>query len=434
MLTKTKKKGYYNKKGMEKGAYNMILEFSCSNHKSIKDKVVFSAIASSDDTYAETLKEFSKYRVLRSAVIYGPNGSGKSNFLSALEFMKNLVCNSMNHQPGQGIFQAPHKLSSNKEGSEYSIQFVKDDIRYAYGFTIVANLVAEEYLYYFPKGKQVKIFERIKTSIKPGDRYKGTFDVSLSVLKDNRLFLSCAANFSNLKEVESAFLFFQQDIVVYNHQINNWTEYSIQLMQKDEDVKQKFIEFLQELGTGIKDIKVKLEKIKVQSSDLPADMPEALKSMLTMQEANKIEAKIIYDNFETDLMMEESVGIKKLFELICPIIDIIQNGKILICDEFEMGLHESIVHYIIETFHKAKQDKFAQLIFTTHDTSLLDTDIFRRDQIWFTQLNKYRSTDLYSLVEIKNVRKTENLEKGYVSGKYGAIPMLNQTFSNLFSK
>jgi AAA15 family ATPase/GTPase len=152
-----------------------------------------------------------------------------------------------------------------------------------------------------------------------------------------------------------------------------------------------------------------------------------------MQEANKIDAKIVYEHFETDLMVEESVGIRKLFEVICPIIDIIQNGKILICDEFEMGLHESIVHYIIETFHKAKQDKFAQLIFTTHDTSLLDTAIFRRDQIWFTQLNGYRATDLYSLVEIKNVRKTENLEKGYVSGKYGAIPMLNQTFSDLFS-
>ncbi len=416
-----------------KGANDMILEFSCSNHKSIKDKVTFSAIASSDNTYAETLKEFSKYRVLRSAVIYGPNGSGKSNFLNALEFMRNLVCNSMKHQPGQGIFQAPHKLSSSMEPSEYSIQFVKEDVRYAYGFKIVKNLVEDEYLYYFPKGKQVKIFEREKMTIKPGDRYKGVFDVSLSVLKENRLFLSCAANFTNLKEVEEAFLFFQTDIVCYNPQINNWTEYSIQLMQQDEDVRQMFLKFLQELGTGIKDVRVKMEKIKVQPTDLPADMPDVLKNMLTMQDANKIDAKIVYDNFQTDLMLEESVGIKKLFEVICPIIDIIQNGKILICDEFEMGLHESIVHYIIETFHKAKQDKFAQLIFTTHDTSLLDTDIFRRDQIWFTQLNEYRATDLYSLVEIKNVRKTENLEKGYVSGKYGAIPMLNQSFSDLFS-
>ena len=418
------------KEGME----NMILEFSCANHKSIKEKIVFSTIASSDDTYEETLKVFSKYRVLRSAVIYGPNGSGKSNFLSALEFMRNLVCNSINHQPGQGIFQAPHKLCDLKTPSEYAIQFVKDGIRYAYGFSIVENLVKEEYLYYFPKGKQVKVFERDESGVKAGDRYKGVFDLGMSILKENRLFLSCVANFSNVEEVERAFLFFQNDIVVYNPHVNNWIEYSIQLMQKDEEVRQMFLEFLGELKTGIKDIKVKLEKIQVKPSDLPVDMPEPLKNVLTMQEANRIDAKIVYDKFQTDLMLEESVGIKKLFEVICPIIDIIKNGKILICDEFEMGLHESIVHYIIQTFHKANQDKFAQLIFTTHDTSLLDKDIFRRDQVWFTELNEERATELYSLVEIRNVRKTENLEKGYVSGKYGAIPMLNHSFSTLFSK
>ena len=418
------------KEGME----NMILEFSCANHKSIKEKIVFSTIASSDDTYEETLKVFSKYRVLRSAVIYGPNGSGKSNFLSALEFMRNLVCNSINHQPGQGIFQAPHKLCDLKTPSEYAIQFVKDGRRYAYGFSIVENLVKEEYLYYFPKGKQVKVFERDESGVKAGDRYKGVFDLGMSILKENRLFLSCVANFSNVEEVERAFLFFQNDIVVYNPHVNNWIEYSIQLMQKDEEVRQMFLEFLGELKTGIKDIKVKLEKIQVKPSDLPVDMPEPLKNVLTMQEANRIDAKIVYDKFQTDLMLEESVGIKKLFEVICPIIDIIKNGKILICDEFEMGLHESIVHYIIQTFHKANQDKFAQLIFTTHDTSLLDKDIFRRDQVWFTELNEERATELYSLVEIRNVRKTENLEKGYVSGKYGAIPMLNHSFSTLFSK
>lgn len=433
-MTKQSSGGIIRSDGWKEGIENMILEFSCANHKSIKEKIVFSTIASSDDTYEETLKVFSKYRILRSAVIYGPNGSGKSNFLSALEFMRNLVCNSINHQPGQGIFQAPHKLCDLKTPSEYAIQFVKDGIRYAYGFSIVENLVKEEYLYYFPKGKQVKVFERDESGVKAGDRYKGVFDLGMSILKENRLFLSCAANFSNIEEVERAFLFFQNDIVVYNPHVNNWIEYSIQLMQKDEEVRQMFLEFLGELKTGIKDIKVKLEKIQVKPSDLPVDMPEPLKNVLTMQEANRIDAKIVYDKFQTDLMVEESVGIKKLFEVICPIIDIIKNGKILICDEFEMGLHESIVHYIIQTFHKANQDKFAQLIFTTHDTSLLDKDIFRRDQVWFTELNEERATELYSLVEIKNVRKTENLEKGYVSGKYGAIPMLNHSFSTLFSK
>jgi hypothetical protein len=391
-------------------------------------------LASSDDTFSNALKKYSKYRILRSAVIYGANGSGKSNFMNALEFVRSLVCSSINNQPGQMIYQSSHKLSSADEPSEYTIQFVTDEIRYAYGFSVKHNLIEEEYLYYFPNGRQVKIFEREKNVVKEGDKFKGMFSLSMNVLKENRLFLSCAANYSNIKEVERAFLFFREDVVIYNPHINNWTEYSIQLMQRNEEVRQIFLKFLKELGTGIKDIRVKLEKVKVKPGDLPIEIPEPFRNILTVQEANKIEAKVIYDDFETDLIMEESVGIKKLFEIICPIIDIIQNGKILVCDEFETGLHESIVHYVIKTFHKAKQDKFAQLIFTTHDTSLLDKELFRRDQIWFTELNKERATELYSLAEIRNVRKTENLEKGYVEGKYGAIPMLNQTFSDLFTE
>lgn len=382
----------------------MILQFSCSNHKSIKKRVTFSAIAGSDDTFEETLKTFANVRVMRSAVIYGANGSGKSNFISALNFMCSLVRESMKHQPGQGIFQAPHKLNTSEVPSEYDIQFVKNDIRYAYGFSIVKNVVKSEYLYFFPKGRQVKIFERTDLEIKPGDKYKNAFNVSLGVLKDNRLFLSCAANYTNIKEIEAAFLFFTTDIVVYNPHVNNWIEYSIQLMQQNEEIRKYFLNVLQALGTGIKNIKVKFE-------------------------ANRMEAKLIYDAFETDLMAEESTGIKKLFEIVCPIIDIINNEKVLVCDEFETGLHEAVVYHIVKLFHEARKDKFAQLIFSTHDTSLLDTSLFRRDQIWFTQLDKERATDLYSLVEIKNVRKTENLAKGYISGKYGAIPMLNRNFS-----
>lgn len=413
----------------QKGALRMVLQFSCSNHKSIKDKIIFSAIAGSDNTFEEGLKPFSNFRVMSSAVIYGANGSGKSNFINALEFMRNLVSESINHQPGEGIFQAPHKLNSPNVPSKYDIQFVKADIRYAYGFSIVRNAVEEEYLYYFPKGRQVKIFERENMDIKPGDKYKNAFEVSKSILKENRLFLSCAANYTNIREIENAFLFFREDIVIYNPQVNNWTEYSIQLMQQHEEIKKAFVEILQALGTGIRDVKVRLEKTRLSAKDLPQERPDALKMRVISQEVGVIEAKLVYDEFETDLMTEESMGIKKLFEVICPITDIIRKGKILVCDEIETSLHESIVYEIVNLFRLVNKDQFAQLIFSTHDTSLLDSTLFRRDQIWFTQLDHQRSTDLYSLAEIKNVRKTENLEKGYISGKYGAIPILNRNFS-----
>lgn len=141
-----------------------------------------------------------------------------------------------------------------------------------------------------------------------------------------------------------------------------------------------------------------------------------------------VDAKVVYEQFKVDLIREESQGIKKLIEFMCPFIDIILKGKVLICDEIETSLHESIVYKIFDYFRHSKDisDRCAQMISTTHDTSLLNLNLFRRDQIWFTELsNEERSTDLYSLAEIKNVRKDENIGKGYISGKYGAIPMLN---------
>lgn len=185
----------------------MLLEFRCSNHRSIKETVNFSLIAGSDNTSEELLKKFGNIRVLRSAIIYGANGSGKSNFISAISFMRDLVSNSINYQPGQKVFQARHKLCTEETPSEYSIQFVRNDVRYAYGFSVKKNMIQDEYLYYFPKGRQVKIFERIGMEIKPGDRYKNVFDVSITILKENRLLLSCAANYSNVKEIEEAFMF-----------------------------------------------------------------------------------------------------------------------------------------------------------------------------------------------------------------------------------
>ena len=261
-----------------------------------------------NNTSEELLKEFGNIRVLRSAIIYGANGSGKSNFISALSFMQGLVSNSINHQPGQGVFQAPHKLSVEKTPSEYSIQFVRNDIRYAYGFSVKENLIQDEYLYYFPNGRQVKIFERDGMVIKPGDRYKSVFDVSIGIVKENRLFLSCAANYSNVKEVEEAFLFFNTDIVVYNPEINNWTEYSIELMQSNKAIKQIFVDILRALGTGIKDVKVKLEKIKFGELTQELQIPDILKGLIGGQEGNRIEAKVVYDQFEVDLMAEESAG------------------------------------------------------------------------------------------------------------------------------
>lgn len=413
----------------------MLLEFSCSNHRSIRDEILFSAIAGSDKTHAKNIEKVADVEVLKSSVIYGANGSGKSNFIDAISFVKNLVSNSINHQPGQGILQVPHKLEGYERKSNYKIQFVVDGIRYAFGFSLKNMLVAEEYLYYFPNGRQTKIFERDGEEYSAGRNFRNRFNSCKDVLKPNRLMLSCAANFSSVDEVTAAYRFFNDELVIYSSgNQENWMNYSLHQINASEKVKVTVLKFLNALGTGIKDIYVDIKKEDLDVSHLPPFLSDEFKKILLQEKIDAISAKVQYEGFETDLISEESTGIKKLFGILCPFIDIIANGKVLVCDELESNLHESLLFGLVKQFVNTRGSKPAQLIFTTHETGLLNLDLFRRDQIWFTE-NKPadRSTDLFSLTEIRNVRKDENFGKGYIAGKYGAIPMLNLNFANVIS-
>ena len=177
-----------------------------------------------------------------------------------------------------------------------------------------------------------------------------------------------------------------------------------------------------------------IKKEDVDISHLPPVLSDEFKKMLLQEKIDAISAKVEYEGFETDLILEESTGIKKLFGILCPFIDVMVHGKVLVCDELESNLHESLLFGLVKQFIHARGNKPAQLIFTTHETGLLNLDLFRRDQIWFTEIKSAdRSTDLFSLTEIKNVRKDENFGKGYIAGKYGAIPMLNLNFANEIS-
>ncbi len=413
----------------------MLLEFSCSNHKSIRDEVVFSTLAGTDTTHEDKVKSVDDLRVLKSAVIYGANGSGKSNFIDAIAFVKTLVVRSITHQPGEGIRQIPHKLDSFEKGSSYRVQFITKGIRYVFGFTLKNMIVAEEYMYFFPNGRQTKIFERSAESFTPGSKFRGKFNSCKDVLKPNRLFLSCAANFSAVEEISNAYSFFADELIIYGpSNAANWMNYSLYQIKQDENIKNAVISFMRELGMGVKDIVVTIDQKQLESSELPPFLSDEFKNVLLQKKVDAINAKVVYDSFETDLIKEESTGVQKLFGMLCPLIDIMVNGKVLVCDEIESSLHESLIFGLVKLFMSVSPEQFAQLIFTTHETGLLNLDLFRRDQIWFTELkSEDRSTDLYSLAEIKNVRKEDNFGRGYISGKYGAIPMLNLDFANVIS-
>lgn len=405
----------------------MILEYTCENYKSIKEKVIFSMLASKDNSIQKLLIPYNGLQINKVASIYGANGSGKTNFIDSINFLQSLVCNSNNHQPGDKIRQPFHKLSKPQDPTNYTIQFIKNNIRYAYGLSYTTEQVISEYLYYFPNGKQAKIFDRNQNDITFGDKFRKDFETILNFSKPNKLFLSISANYSAVKEAELVFLFFKEDLIFYPlpFQSDNWLEYSIEMLTNEPAVKSLFIDFMNSMGNSIKNINTKFEKSKMTPELIPTKIPDSLKDFFAqVQEATKMEAKLDYGFFSINLE-EESKGIRKLFEIFCPIIDIILRNKVLIWDEIETSLHPHIVNEILQLILYGKADSKAQLIFSTHDTNLLDLNRFRRDQIWFTELNCSRATDLYSLAELKNVRKDENINKGYLSGKYGAIPFIH---------
>lgn len=382
----------------------MLLEFSCSNFKSIKEKVTFSAIATDNIKNEKYLKKFDDFRVLHTSVIYGPNGAGKSNIFKGIGFMRDLVIKSRENRPGEVLKQPTHKMAHDKK-SEFNMQFIINNIRYAYEFVLKDNLVDEEYLYYFEDKNAVKVFEREEGEVCLGEKFeenKVLLEIIENEIGDNKLLLSCIGDKSDIFEINNAFLFFKEYLVIQNSDVKTERKNCIKVMMENEKMRELIISVFREFDSDLKDIKIESSGENLDDKD--------------------IRIKFVYDEFVTDLYEEESTGINKLFDLVLPIVESFINGKVMIVDEIELNLHRNIAYKIISLFNTHLPNNSDQLIFTSHDISLLNLNLFRNDQIWFAQLGKGRATELYSLVEIKNIRADENIAKGYIMGRYGAVP------------
>lgn len=412
----------------------MLLEYRCSNYKSIKDEVLFSMSASSDTEHSDKLIDFKKLKINKATAIYGANGSGKSSLLESCLFLTSLVSNKPS-QPGDKILVIPHALSDIDDPTEFLIHFERKGIRYVYGISVTEDRVEKEFLYHFKVGRKAKIFDRVGEEYTFGAKYKSDLNKALSFQKENRVFLNTAANFTNNEDITNAFLFFKEDLVVNLPSfMNNWREYSFNMINKNPEFKKKVVTAFNNLGIDIKDIKIESFNIPLHDElveNIPADIKEIIKSSMGEEKTLYLK-KVLFDYgiFSVDID-RESTGIKRLFEVLCPLIDIIENDRVLLWDEIEMGLHSSILDTLIKIFLNEKDSK-AQLIFTTHDISLLNLDNLRRDQIWFTELDKEeRKTDLYSLFDFKNIRKTDNISKNYIEGRYGAIPFIKTNLQSI---
>ena len=368
----------------------MLIEFRCSNHKSIREEILFSMLAGSDSVHGEQILPAEDLRLLHTAVIYGANGSGKSNLLDAMEQLRAWV---LGLRP---LRQTPHKLSADMP-SRYTVQFLWANIRYVFSCTLLGENVTEEALVAFPGGRRTTVYTRTPEGLRGCSQFRA--DLASTDLPPSVLLAATAAPIPPVAALRG---FFGECLVPYHlTRPGERTRDALNLLRCDR-IKTAVLALLNTLGTGIIDLHV----------TGPEDTPCG---------------ETVYDGFSTDLLEEESSGIRRMVEFLCPLVDMLCADRVLLCDEPEANLHELLLPRLIRGIRQVIPESRAQLIFSTHSTGLLDLSLFRRDQIWFTELRpEDRSTELYSLAEIRDVSPRENIRLGYLAGEYGAVPLCRE--------
>ncbi|MBI4649787.1 ATP-binding protein [Candidatus Desantisbacteria bacterium] len=425
----------------------MLLQFKVGNFLSFNDPVTFSMVASSIKEHKDTnVFVEKKINLLKSAAIYGANASGKSNLIKALSFMKRFVfISSKEMQATEKIKVINFKLSTETENkpSFFEIIFIYEDIIYKYGFEVDSDTVRKEWLFQTKAGREAKLFTRENSDFEIGSYFNEGKGLE-NKTRNNALFLSVVAQFNG--EFSTKIIkWFEKLKIISGLDDEGYKGFSIDKI-KDLEFKNKILNFLKIADFSIEDLS--LNEIKINKENLPKDMPEEFKAMLLKKEGDLISVEIqtfhkkydlskkFFSLEKFDLDDEESEGTKKFFAISAPIINTLWKGHTLIIDELDSRLHPVLTQHIIKLFNSSDINiSNAQIIFASHDTNLLNKEFLRRDQIWFTEKDKYGATNLYSLVDYKleknKIRNDALYSKNYILGKYGAIPYVGN-FKSLF--
>ena len=415
----------------------MLVEFRVKNFRSLRDEQVLSLVASKDKTLQDTHTVATGLKaapsLLRSAVVYGANASGKSNLIKALQYMRGVVVESATViQPGQTYGVQPFRLDavSAKEPTEFEVTFILDGTRYQYGFSMTSQRIISEHLLVYKAFKPQRWFERRlnpetgKDVYEFGSGLKGAKNLWEGATRPNALFLSMAVQL-NSEALRPVFDWFVNGLVIVNEQSQLNPQMSIQMLKQAEGRK-RICDFLTAADISIADIEVVTRKVMGQAVhfDLVAGKTEVRAEEM---EDHQLRFSHVTENGKAVLdLMDESSGTRNLLFLAGPVMDILRKGQTLVIDELDTSLHTLLVRELVRLFHRPEINTgAAQLIFTTHDTSLLDApDLFRRDQIWLVEKETDQTSSLVSLSEF-SPRKNEVLERGYLMGRYGAVPFLS---------
>ena len=411
----------------------MLLEFRVRNFRSIRDEQALNLIASGDKELATThlastgLK--SAPHALRTVVVYGPNASGKSSLLRALDYMRAVVAESATViQPGQTYNVQPFKLdpATAHQPTEFEITFLLSGVRHQYAFAMTPQRIVSESLLVYRSSKPTQLFSRQHVDGE-GDDYEfstyltGPRKLWQESTRPNALFLSMAAQL-NSEQLSPVF---------------NWIVRNLTFLPAGATVLPEFTTALLATEQGRASIREFLSAADISIADVQAVPRKGMHAQLVMSasglQSSQEEREFLMPVFEHSTpkgsakfeLHDESEGTQRLYGLIAPVLDCLRDGRVLVVDELDSSLHTLLVRRLVTMFQTPELNpNGAQLIFSTHDTSLLDHTLFRRDQIWFTEKDADQATRLYPLTDF-SPRKQEAWERGYLAGRYGAVPFFD---------
>lgn len=423
----------------------MIISLRIENFRSIKTPLTLSLITEKrlkeDELPYNSFVE-KDIELLKSLLIYGRNASGKSNIILALKAITYLVKNSDSFKHEEKIDPyEPFLFDSNTKNKpiRFEIDFitVESKTKFKYILSFNSSEIVFEALYIYPHGTQAKLFERNNNKVTYGEYYKGAKKKIESDLLPNQLFLSKSST-SNIKYLDECYLYFKKYVYVATVHDTEYDQAMLrsfsELLLKDNQLKCNLLELIKAADTSIGDFDVKENKKELS---FPESFPDEIKESILKDFKYKVTTKhSVYENGEiigaTNLELEEeSFGTKKLFVIGALILDALQDGSVIVIDELDKGFHPILTKLLIKLFNsKTNNPNNAQLIFATHDSSLLDLDMLRRDQICFIDKSYEEYSNLYRLSDIKGIRKDTPIDSWYLSGRFKAIPVTSEPVLN----
>ena len=426
----------------------MLIEFSVANFRSFKEQQRISLVAGSGAEHRSQNVSRSGIKAIdlvRSAAVYGANASGKSNFFRALQTLQVLVQYSALLPRGQSLpGVVPFRLSTDNidQPSDFEITFVADRVRYQYGCSVLPNRIVREWLIAYPRGRPQRWFERDQQAIDgkkwrfgpnfQGDRgQRKVWKESTPAPAPRHYWVQL-----NNSQLRTAFTWLTQQLIVLVPGVEMNPFLSFELLREPKG-HERIMEFIHAADIDIERLELQEEDVPA-SSQIPAggvfrvqllqlggvppgQSPGKQYRVLTWHRRRDDGREVQFD------LTEESDGTRKLFEFVGGLLRAIDNGSTVCIDELDRSLHPRITRFLVRLFQqRAGNKKNAQLIFSTHDVTLMDSELLRRDQIWFVEKDKVCGSRVYPLLDY-SPRKDEALERGYLKGRYGAVPNTGTT-------